>query len=108
MVNTIYKARKITLVEINEKWVDTDMSGGVALARSTFNRHKDAIEDIFGIFIDCDRQNGYKYSIGNDSVLREDTIQNWMLSTLSVNNVISESLSLQNRILLQSAPCMRC
>lgn len=105
LVNTIYKARKITLVEINEKWVDTDMSGGVALARSTFNRHKDAIEDIFGIYIDCDRQNGYKYYIGNANVLREDTIQNWMLSTLSVNNVISESLSLQNRILLQSAPC---
>ena len=81
------------------------MSGGVALARSTFNRHKDAIEDIFGIYIDCDRQNGYKYYIGNANVLREDTIQNWMLSTLSVNNVISESLSLQNRILLQSAPC---
>ena len=105
LVNTIYKARKITLAEINEKWVDTDMSGGVALARSTFNRHKDAIEDIFGIYIDCDRQNGYKYYIGNANVLREDTIQNWMLSTLSVNNVISESLSLQNRILLQSAPC---
>ena len=105
LVNTIYKAKKITLVEINEKWVDTDMSGGVALARSTFNRHKDAIEDIFGIFIDCDRQNGYRYYIGNANVLREDTIQNWMLSTLSVNNVISESLSLQNRILLQSAPC---
>jgi hypothetical protein len=37
------------------------MSGGVDLPRSTFNRHNDAIEDIFGIFIDCDRQNGYKY-----------------------------------------------
>ena len=104
LVNTIFKARKITLAEINEKWVDTDMSGGVALARSTFNRHKDAIEDIFGIYIDCDRQNGYKYYIGNANVLREDTIQNWMLSTLSVNNVISESLSLQNRILLQDVP----
>ncbi len=105
LVNTIHKARKITLAGINEKWVDTDMSGGVAMARSTFNRHKDAIEDIFGLIIDCDRQNGYKYYIENDSVLREDTIQNWMLSTLSVNNVISECLSLQDRILLQAAPC---
>ena len=105
LVNTIRKARRITFAEIQEKWLDTDMSEGVELARSTFARHKDAIEDIFGIFIDCDRQNGYKYYIGNADVLQEDTIQNWMLSTLSVNNVISESLSLQNRILLQSAPC---
>ena len=80
------------------------MSGGVDLARSTFARHKDAIEDIFGIYIDCDRQNGYQYFIGNDYVLREDSVQNWMLSTLSVNNVISESLSLQDRILLQPVP----
>ena len=33
-----------------------------------------------------------------------DSVQNWLLSTLSVGNIISESLSLQNRILLQSVP----
>ena len=104
LVNTIRKARRITFAEINERWLETDMSGGVDLARSTFARHKDAIEDIFGIYIDCDRQNGYQYFIGNDYVLREDSVQNWMLSTLSVNNVISESLSLQDRILLQPVP----
>lgn len=36
------------------------MSGGVEFARTTFNRHKDAIEDIFGIFIDCDRRDGHR------------------------------------------------
>ncbi len=104
LVNTIRKARRITFAEINDKWLETDMSEGIELARSTFARHKDAIEDIFGIYIDCDRQNGYEYYIGNDYVLREDSVQNWVLSTLSVNNVISESLSLQNRILLQQVP----
>ena len=44
LVNTIRRARRITFAEINERWVETDMSGGVELARSTFNRHKDAIE----------------------------------------------------------------
>ena len=104
LVNTIRKARRITFAEIQEKWLDTDMSEGIELARSTFARHKDAIEDIFGIYIDCDRQNGYQYYIGNDYVLREDSVQNWMMSTLSVNNIISESLSLQDRILLQPVP----
>ena len=104
LVNTIRKARRITFAEINEKGLQTDMSEGIELARSTFARHKDAIEDIFGIYIDCDRQNGYEYYIGNDYVLREDSVQNWMLSTLSVSNVISESMSLQNRILLQEVP----
>ena len=105
LAKTIRQARNgITLAEINEKWLETDMSGGVEMARSTFNRHKDAIEDIFGIIIDCDRQSGYRYFISNADVLGEDSVQSWMLSTLTVNNIISESLSLQDRILLQPAP----
>lgn len=104
LVNTIRKARRITFPEINDLWVLTDMSGGVELARSTFARHKDAIQDIFGIYIECDRKNGYQYYIGNENVLTEESVQNWMLSTLSVNNIISESLALQDRILLQAVP----
>ena len=104
LVNTIYQAGNITFNDINKKWLKTEMSGGVELARSTFNRHKIAVEDIFGINIECDRSNGYKYYIGNAEVLREDTVQNWMLSTLSVNNIISESLCLHSRILLESIP----
>ena len=104
LLNTIRKARKITFGEIQEKWLDTELSGGVEYAKSTFHRHKDAIQDIFGIYIECDRKNGYKYYIGNDHVLREDTVQNWMLSTLTVNNVVSESLAVQDRILLESVP----
>lgn len=105
LVNTINKADSgITFAEINEKWLETDMSEGVELARSTFNRHKDAIEDIFGIIIDCNRQNGYRYFISNADVLGEDSIQNWMLNTLTVNNIVGEALTLQDRILLQPAP----
>ncbi len=104
LVNTIYEAGRISLSEINVRWLRTEMSGGVELARSTFNRHKDAIEDIFDIIIDCDRQDGYKYYIANNEVLNNNTVQNWMLSTLSVSNVLSESLALQNRILLENIP----
>lgn len=104
LVNTVKKARRITLAEINERWLETEMSEGIALARSTFNRHKDAIEDIFGIIIDCDRQHGFKYYIANPEVLEGDTIQAWMLSTLSVNNIVGEGLSLKHRILLEQAP----
>ena len=104
MVNTIKKSRRISLSEINEKWLETEMSEGIPLARSTFNRHKDAIEDIFGIIIECDRQHGFKYYIANPEVLEEDSIQTWMLSTLSVNNIVSDGLAIQHRILLEKAP----
>lgn len=101
LVNTIYRAGKISLAEINKKWIETEMSEGVEFARATFNRHKDAIQDMFGIYIECDRKNGFKYYIGNDEVLRENTVQNWMLSTLTVNNIISDSMPLKDRILLE-------
>lgn len=104
LVNTIYQAGKISFASINEKWLRTEMSGGVEISRTTFNRHKDAIEDIFGIIIECDKKDGFKYHIANKSVLREDTIQNWMLSSLTVHAAVQERVSLQKRILLEEIP----
>lgn len=104
LVNTIYKARKISFEELNRKWITTDMSDGLPMARSTFNRHKDAIEDMFGIYIECDRRNGFKYYIGNSEVLEEDSIQNWMLSTMSVSGMLNDSKAVHDRILLETIP----
>lgn len=80
------------------------MSEGTPFSRTTFHRHRIAIEEIFGLYIECDKKRGNKYYIGNASVLEEDTIQNWMLSTLSVGNMLSESRSLHHRILLENVP----
>ena len=100
LVNTISK-KPLTLEEINELWVDTEMSGGVPMARNTFLRHKAAVEDMFGLYIECDRKNGFRYYIGNEYVLQENSVQNWLLSTLTVSNLISESIGLQERVLLE-------
>jgi len=104
LLNTIHQAGTISFADINEKWLRTEMSGGVEISRTTFNRHKDAIEDIFGIIIDCDKKDGFKYYIANKSVLHEDTIQNWMLSSLTVHTAVQEGISLQKRILLENVP----
>lgn len=105
LVNTIYRAHKISFEDINRRWVSNiHLSDGVPIARTTFIRHKTAIEDIFGIFIKCDVNDGYRYFIENRSALEEDSIQNWMLSTLSVNNVLSESKVVSDRILLEPIP----
>jgi len=104
LVNTIYQTGKISFAKINEKWLRTEMSGGIEISRTTFNRHKDAIETIFGIIIECDKKDGFKYFIANKSVLREDTIQNWMLSSMTVHTAVQEGVSLQKRILLEEIP----
>ena len=43
LINTIHRHQRLTFEEINQHWVKTDMSGGLPMARSTFNRHRDAI-----------------------------------------------------------------
>ena len=104
LVNTIHKYKRLTLDEINQYWLETDMSEGLPIARSTFNRHRDAILDMFGIIIECDKKDGFRYFIYNAEVLEEDSIQNWMLSTLSVNSILSESKGVHDRILLEQVP----
>ena len=105
LVNTISRHRGISLSELNEMWVQTEMSGGLPMARNTFLRHKDAIEQMFGIFIECDTHRGYRYYIGNEYVLQENSVQNWLLSTLTVSSLLSESLNMQQRILLEDVAC---
>ena len=104
LVNTIYKARAITLAEINRLWLKTEMSEGIPLSRTTFHRHRNAIEDIFGLIIDCNKKNGNKYYISNGQELQKDSVQNWMLSTLTVSNMLGETQSLHHRILLENVP----
>ncbi len=43
----------MTLGQLNRKWMDDEVAEGNPLSRTTFNRHRDAILDMFGIIIDC-------------------------------------------------------
>ena len=94
----------MTLGEISDLWCQQEESDGQELSRTTFNRHRDSILDIFGVIIECDRKDGYRYYIENEEVLKENSIQNWMFSTLSVSNMLEGNAGLQDRILLESIP----
>ncbi len=104
LLDTIKQNGPISLEEINNRWVRTEMSGGVELSRYTFIRYKNALAETFGIDIECNRRTN-RYFISNRQVLHDNTIQRWMLSTLTVSNIVSESLSLQDHILLENIPC---
>ena len=94
----------MTLGEISDLWRQQEESRGEELSRTTFNRHRDSILEIFGVIIECDRKDGYRYYIENEEVLKENSIQNWMFSTLSVSNMLEGNVGLQDKILLESIP----
>ncbi|MBD5268883.1 MAG: WYL domain-containing protein [Bacteroides sp.] len=102
LVETIWQAGKITLDELSRRWERSKLNNGSPMPRSTFNRHRSAVQDIFGIDIECDRSNGNFYYISNADSL--SSVMNWMVSSLAVNNMITESRSIQNRILLEPVP----
>ncbi len=104
LLNTIFRAGKISLDEINKRWLATEMSEGVEIPRSTFNHHRNAIEEMFGIFIECDRKDGYKYYIGNPEDLQSANIQQWLVNSLSVSTLLADSRDLKNQILLEDIP----
>ena len=104
LINTLQRAKKMSLKSIQERWIDDDLNSGQPLTRSTFIRIKAAVEDMFGILIHCDRKDGNLYYIGNPETFKDNTTQNWMLQTLTVNNVLIDSLSIKDRLVLEEIP----
>lgn len=105
LIDTIARTREISLQELNRRWVRTEMSGGLPMIRMTFNRHLKAIEEMFDISIVC-RKVGreHLYSIENEEVLGNNNLQRWMLDSLTIGNLLMESSSLKDRILLENIP----
>jgi hypothetical protein len=104
LVETIYKAKRITFEEINERWLGSEISEGVELALRTFHKWRIAVEDMFGLIIECERKGGYHYFIANAEELKPGNIRNWLLNTISVSNLLIDNQHMKDRILLENIP----
>ena len=103
IINTLGVYGQQTFEELNQKWQDDMVTEGNPLPRSSFNRHRDAIMDMFGIIIDCDKKT-YKYFISNKDVLSDDSIERWLFSTLTVHGMLADSAAVKERLVLENAP----
>ena len=102
LVSTIQRAKRITFEQIGQLWVTNDLNEGKPLSRTTFYRLRQAIEDMFGIRIECDNQ--HQYFISNPETLKDNSTQNWMLRTLTVNSLLLDGLSIKDQLLLEDIP----
>ena len=103
IINTLRAYNKLTLDELNQKWQEDGVANGNQLQRSSFNRHRDAIQDMSGIVIDCEPRT-YKYYISNQEALGDDSIESWLFSTLTVHGVLADSAAVKERLALENAP----
>ena len=104
LIETIYKAKRITFEEINEKWLANDLSEGIELPLRTFHKWRIAAEEMFGLIIECERKGGYHYYIANAHELKGGNIRNWLLNTISVSNVLIDNQHMKDRIMLEEIP----
>lgn len=104
LIDTINRLGKVSLKQLNNLWVREEISEGVEMNRITFNRHLKAIEEIFDIIIECEKSGEYRYYIKNARPLLSNNIQNWYLSTFSMQNLLLESASMNDRILMDVVP----
>jgi len=102
LIDTIRKHGYITFSDISELWEHSALNeDGTYLPERTFFNHREAIKDIFGIEIKFDKTLGYYLSCDD---LNAEGIRDWLLTSLSVNNLINESSELRDRILFENIP----
>lgn len=103
LVDLLYSRGALTRQQINDYWQNASLNDEdeAAIPRRTFFRMKDDILILFGIEIKCV---GNKYTIANRDDIKNDDVQNWLLNSFSVSNLLMEGQSLKDRLLLEDIP----
>jgi len=105
LVDTIYRREKISFEEISDLWSRSALNEtGEDFPLRTFHNHRQAIEEMFDINIECDKHNNYTYFIEDSEGMEKGGVRKWLLNTFAVNRLINESHKLKHRILFEQIP----
>ena len=104
VIDTIYRKRKISFKELNEIWLDDEISRGEEIPKRTFDNWRYVIFDMFGINIANEKRGQYRYYIENVENISKNGLRSWLYNTLCVSNVLANSQSIKDRILLEYIP----
>ena len=92
LLDTIYRSSDvgITFEEINENWERNDLlSGGQNYPKRTFESHRQNIEKVFGILIDCDRRTNRYFISDREELKNQNHILKWLVETFNLNDVVA-------------------
>lgn len=95
----------LSLQEISSRWEDRY---GSEYPRRSFNNHREAVADIFGIEIECRRSdNRYFIAEGSDT-LDTDKTRSWLVDTFTVNKLLELGRQrLSGRVSVENIPSGR-
>lgn len=104
LVQTFVRAGEqgLTLGELSDRWEDRFDS---PYSRRTFNNHREAVEEVFGIRIECNRSTN-RYFIGySKDIIDENAETAWLINTFTVNSMLALGKErLSGRIAVEDIP----
>lgn len=95
--------RRMTLQEICSEWADSPSNyKGSEISVRSFHRYREEISSIFGLDIECDKSDGYRYFIRRD-MYADTEITDWLLSSLRIAS-LGDMLKHHDKVVLEDAP----
>ena len=104
LMDILRRYKRLTFQEINELWQESGLGYGEELPLKTFHNHKKAIKDIFDVYIECDRKDGYRYYIDEPERIEGNNLRSWLISSYATLNQIQADNKLENRIIFEEIP----
>lgn len=88
LVQTFIRAGEhgLSLEEITDKW-ETRFDS--PYSRRTFNNHREAVEEVFGIRIGCNRSTNRYFIESSEDIANENDETAWLINTFTVNSMLS-------------------
>lgn len=104
LMDILRRYKRLTFQEINELWQESGLGYGEELPLKTFHNHKKAIKDIFDVYIECDRKDGYRYYIDKPERIEGNNLRSWLISSYATLNQIQADNKLEDRIIFEEIP----
>ena len=104
LVQTFVRAGRngLSLSEIEDRW---ESRFDLPYSRRTFNNHRDAVEEVFGIRIECNRSTNRYYIDYSEDVSDENAETAWLINTFTVNSMLSMGKQrLSGRVSVEDIP----
>ncbi|MCD8386938.1 MAG: WYL domain-containing protein [Bacteroidales bacterium] len=106
LVDTLKRHGRLTLKEINEKWVLSPLSNNEgAIPRRTFYNYRNAISEMFHIDIECDPATNEYYIAQEDEHL--ESLTNWLFNSTATSELITSARDVAGRVFIDDVPSAR-
>ena len=93
----------LSLPEIADRW--TARYGGADYPRRSFNNHREAVAEVFGIEIACNRSTNRYYIDAGESAVDKRQSVDWLVNTFTVNSLLTLGKErLSGRVAVEDIP----